>query len=161
MLHGNALGRFTIIWRESEGAQRKARAIFKRSDRRSFAVTSRGSNLSLYLVLLWASLRFFWFEMSSTAPSLVSSATRSVVQIRCWPTTSYNNWPCHRLLVKSPTRYNTGLLPTHHLQPIISSSESPCPIFKERTTSHALTLSTVCVLHQTINSQVSATAYKK
>jgi hypothetical protein len=58
LLHENALGRSTIIWREFERPQRTASVILKLSDRRRFAVTSR-SHLSLFLVLLRGELKIF------------------------------------------------------------------------------------------------------
>jgi hypothetical protein len=58
MLHENALGRSTIIWREFEGPQRTASVILKRLDRRRFAVTSH-SHFSLFLVLLRGELKIF------------------------------------------------------------------------------------------------------
>jgi hypothetical protein len=53
MLHKNALGLSTIVWRELkeriQSPKRTARVILKRSDMRRFAVSAK-SNLSLYLV---------------------------------------------------------------------------------------------------------------
>ena len=62
MLHENALGLSTIVWREFkeriQSPKRTARVILKRSDMRRFAVSAK-SHLSLYLVLLRGELKFF------------------------------------------------------------------------------------------------------
>jgi len=62
MLHENALGLSTIIWREFkeriQSPKRTARVILKRSDMRRFAVSAK-SHLSLYLVLLRGELKIF------------------------------------------------------------------------------------------------------
>jgi hypothetical protein len=62
MLHENALGLSTIVWREFkeriQSPKRTARVILKRSDMRRFAVSSK-SRLSLYLVLLRGELKIF------------------------------------------------------------------------------------------------------
>jgi hypothetical protein len=54
MLHENALGLSTIVWRgfkkRIQSPQRMARVILKRSDMRRFVVSAK-SHLSLYLVL--------------------------------------------------------------------------------------------------------------
>ena len=84
--------------------------IAEKSDRTCEDLRSQQKVICLFILYCFgASLKFFWFAMSSTAPSLVSSAPRSVVPIRCRSTTSYNTWPCQGLLVKSPTRYEAGL----------------------------------------------------
>jgi hypothetical protein len=62
MLHKNALGLSTIVWREFkeiiQSPKRTARVILKRSDMRRFAVSAK-SHLSLYLVLLRGELKIF------------------------------------------------------------------------------------------------------
>jgi hypothetical protein len=62
MLHENALGLSTIVWRDIkeriQSTKRTTRVKLKRSDMRKFAVSAK-SHLSLYLVLFRGELKVF------------------------------------------------------------------------------------------------------